>query len=59
VCDAIAAGDPELARAASRSHLASVVDNFAVATEHDPVLQRRISAFMGSTDGSDQTATAR
>ena len=46
VCDAIAAGDPERARIASRDHLASVVENFAVATEHDPLLQRRISAFM-------------
>jgi GntR family L-lactate dehydrogenase operon transcriptional regulator len=56
VCDAIAAGDPELARAASRDHLASVVDNFAVATEHDPVLQRRIAAFMSSPDASDKTS---
>lgn len=46
VCDAIAAGDPQRARAASREHLASVVDNFAVATEHNPLLQRRIWAFM-------------
>lgn len=46
VCDAIAAGDPQRARAASREHLASVVDNSAVATEHDPLLQRRIRAFM-------------
>jgi DNA-binding FadR family transcriptional regulator len=52
VCDAIAAGDPERARRASRDHLASVVNNFAVATEHDPLLQRRISAFMRIADGT-------
>ena len=52
VCDAIAAGDPERARMASREHLASVVNNFAVATENDPLLQRRISAFMRTADGS-------
>lgn len=50
VCDAIAAGDPERARAASRDHLASVVTNFAVATESNPLLQRRISAFMRSAE---------
>ena len=50
VCDAIAAGDPERARMASRAHLASVVNNFAVATEHDPLLQRRISAFMRTAE---------
>ncbi|RDH78982.1 FadR family transcriptional regulator [Mycolicibacterium moriokaense] len=50
VCDAIAAGDPERARAASRDHLASVVDNFAVAAEHDTLLLRRISAFMSLAD---------
>jgi DNA-binding FadR family transcriptional regulator len=52
VCDAIAAGDPERARMASRDHLASVVNNFAVATEHDPLLQRRIAAFMRNADGT-------
>ncbi len=52
VCDAIAAGDPERARMASREHLASVVNNFAVATENDPLLQRRISAFMRTADGT-------
>jgi DNA-binding FadR family transcriptional regulator len=51
VCDAIAAGDPERARIASRDHLASVVNNFAVATENDPLLQRRIAAFMRNADG--------
>ena len=52
VCDAIAAGDPERARMASRDHLASVVNNFAVATENDPLLQRRIKAFMRNADGT-------
>jgi GntR family transcriptional repressor for pyruvate dehydrogenase complex len=52
VCDAIAEGDPDRARMASRDHLASVVNNFAVATEHDPLLQRRISAFMRNADGT-------
>lgn len=46
VCDAIAAGDPERARRASRDHLASVVENFAVAAEQNPLLQRRIATFM-------------
>ena len=56
VCDAIAAGDPERARMASRDHLASVVNNFAVATENDPLLQRRISAFMRNADGTPPDA---
>lgn len=60
VCDAIAAGDPERARAASRNHLASVVYNFAVAAEHDPRLQRRIAAFMHLADPTPQaTPTER
>lgn len=58
VCDAIAAGDPQRARAASREHLASVVDNFAVATEQNPLLQRRIWAFMQTSDPTAPGAAA-
>jgi len=58
VCDAIAAGDPQRARAASREHLGSVVENFAVATEHDPLLRRRIWAFMHTSDPTAPGAAA-
>ena len=59
VCDAIASGDPDRARMASQDHLASVVDNFKVAAEHDPLLQRRISAFMHSTPGPTSARRTR
>jgi len=58
VCDAIAAGDHERARMASRDHLASVVNNFAVAAESNPLLQRRISAFMHGADAIPPGAEA-
>ena len=46
VCAAIADGDPDAARAGSLAHLASVVDNIAVAARHEPVLERRILSMM-------------
>jgi len=45
VCEAIASGDPEAARAGSLTHLASVVDNLAAVAATDPHLQRRLSAM--------------
>lgn len=45
VCEAIAAGDPEAARAGSLMHLASVVDNLSAVAAADPHLQRRLTAM--------------
>ena len=45
VCEAIATGDPEAARAGSLMHLASVVDNLAAVAAADPHLQRRLAAM--------------
>lgn len=45
VCEAIASGDPEAARAGSLTHLASVVDNLAAVAATDPHLQRRLTAM--------------
>ncbi len=45
VCEAIASGDPEAARAGSLMHLASVVDNLSAVTAVDPRLQRRLAAM--------------
>ena len=45
VCSAVAAGDPEAARASSLAHLASVVENLAAATAHEPDLKLRVDAL--------------
>jgi DNA-binding FadR family transcriptional regulator len=46
VCRAIAAGDGASAREASLAHLASVVENLAAATVHEPKLDLRVQALM-------------
>jgi DNA-binding FadR family transcriptional regulator len=56
VCDAIAARDPQRARASSLAHLASVVENLAAATSDTPDLRRRMDALCAQVDaacGSD------
>jgi DNA-binding FadR family transcriptional regulator len=45
VCEAIATGNPEAARAGSLMHLASVVDNLSAVAAADPHLQRRLAAM--------------
>lgn len=45
VCDAIAAGDPDAARAASLTHLGSVVDNLVAAAAATPSLRHRVAAL--------------
>ena len=45
VCEAIAAGDPEAARAGSLTPLASVVDNLAAVASSDPQLLRRLATM--------------
>ncbi|WP_460932744.1 FadR/GntR family transcriptional regulator [Phycicoccus ginsengisoli] len=47
---AIAAGDPERARAGSLAHLASVVENLAAATADAPELQRRMDGLLAQVD---------
>ena len=46
VCDAIANGDADLARAGSLAHLASVVDNLAAATSDEPKLKQRMTGLL-------------
>lgn len=46
VCRAIAAGDGAGARDASLAHLASVVENLAAATAHEPKLDLRVQSLM-------------
>lgn len=46
VCDAIANGDADRARAGSLAHLASVVDNLAAATSDEPKLKQRMTGLL-------------
>ncbi|MGN6574178.1 MAG: hypothetical protein ACTHKG_00690, partial [Nocardioides sp.] len=61
VCEAIAAGDAERARAGSLAHFASVVENLAAATTDTPELRRRMDALCAhvssanSADAPSQT----
>jgi DNA-binding FadR family transcriptional regulator len=56
VCNAIADGDPERARAGSLAHFASVVGNLAAATSDDPDLRPRMDALcahVNATEGAE------
>ncbi len=53
VCRAITSGDGAGARDASLSHLASVVENLAAATAHEPKLGLRVRALMNRVGITD------
>ncbi|MGN6575034.1 MAG: FadR/GntR family transcriptional regulator [Nocardioides sp.] len=58
VCEAIAAGDAERARAGSLAHFASVVENLAAATCDTPELRRRMDALCAHVNSAN-SAEAR
>jgi len=57
VRDAIANGDTLAARAGSLAHLASVVDNLAAATRHNPTLRLRMSILKGHVAAPQHPST--